>query len=98
MAKPTIDAFTGPDAVKNAERMARHGHADWLYWKTRAGELVAKRMTSAAIKEALLAVGTQGHFIHIGASHNWRFYMRWSNGIHMMHQVRYYETHGNPMY
>ena len=39
---------------------ARYGHRDWIYWRDRDGLEFAKKLNSAAVKEAMLATGTKG--------------------------------------
>lgn len=54
---PTLAA-----ATQTAIRKARYGHRDWIVWTDRQGTHHAERVTAEAVKAAMLAIGTQGHF------------------------------------
>ena len=46
---------------EKARHMARYGHRHWIVWTTKQGERRADRLTPDTIKQAMLAMGTQGH-------------------------------------
>jgi len=87
--------MTGSEARELAKRKARYGHNDWIYWKDKAtGEWHAEKETSASVKRALLAVGTQGYYMLLTASKAWQLMYHWRMGINAFQQLKSYERYG----
>lgn len=70
--------MTGPEAHNLARHQARYGHKSWIVWKDRDGAWNAAIETAASVKEAMLAVGTQGRWTAI-SRHS--YVQRWRDGI-----------------
>ncbi len=87
--------MTGTEARELAIRKARYGHNDWIIWKDKTtGDWHAEKETSASVKRALLAVGTQGYYMCYTASKAWSLMYKWRMGVNAFTQLKYYETHG----
>jgi hypothetical protein len=54
-----MEILSGDSAYQAAQRRATYSNYDWIVWKEH-GEWHAARRSSAVIKRAMLAVGTQG--------------------------------------
>ena len=87
--------MTGNEAREIAKRKARYGHSDWIIWKDGADEYHAAKASAATVKQALLAVGTQGRFNCYQASNAWSHSYSWRMGINFMQHLQYYEKHGH---
>lgn len=70
-------------------RKARYGHRDWVVWTDRAGTLHGQKACRAAIKAALLALGTQGKWLIIGASTGILYRHDFNDGCRMMRNARH---------
>jgi hypothetical protein len=85
-----INSFSGPSAFEDARRKARFGHCDWVVWTDRDGATQARRLSSpSAMKECLLAMGTQGRWTIIHASCAWLEVGRWPIGLNIISQFKY---------
>lgn len=74
-----------------ARYMQRYGHRDWMAWRRRDGVAFYAPVCAANIKQALLDVGTQGHYtlyVDGGAG----MLMKWALGVNHYFNIHYYET------
>jgi hypothetical protein len=82
-----IQRFDGKDSFANAQRMARYGHTDWLWWVDSSGAH-ATRKTQETLKAVLLAVGTKGKWTVISASDAVPLKGFWWLGLNMLRQMK----------
>lgn len=54
--------MTGQEAYAQAKRLGSYGSYDQVVWKDKLGNYHTERVSYASIKQAMLAVGTQGKF------------------------------------
>ena len=85
-------ALSGRYVYDEAKRKAIYGHRDWLVWTDRDGVQHADRKTYASTKRAMLAVGTQGKFSLIFATHGNSLIIRWRTAVNLLHWCKYYEA------
>jgi hypothetical protein len=83
------------ERIRTAERKARYGHRDWLYWVDRSGTLHVERKSVQSLKQALLDSGTNHYFVEIGANTAVRFICSWTIGLNMLRWQRRYERDGH---
>lgn len=55
-------------SYEEAKRKAVRGHSDWIAYTAKDGQRTFERMSAGAVKRAMLAMGTNGHFTLIEAS------------------------------
>lgn len=79
--------MTNIEAYATAERKARYGHKAQLVWKGRDGEFHTAERSTAAIKQALLAVGTKGRFTEIVGRSKYAY--GWFLGLRMIRNAKY---------
>lgn len=82
----TINRIDGPDAFREAKRKSQYGHNDWLWWRDRTGSHHAARKSPEAIKEMLLAVGTNGKWTLLTSGTPMRGF--WWLGLNILRQAR----------
>ncbi|QRM34891.1 hypothetical protein [Microvirga sp. VF16] len=58
----------GTYTLQYAQRKARYGHRDWLFWTDRSGSSQCAPKSKESIKKAMLASGTQGRWFVVSAS------------------------------
>lgn len=68
-------------------RKSRYGRRDWIAFKKRDGALVIELCTTDLIKQALLAVGTAGHFTILSGGIGYR--INWRLGVLRFRNARY---------
>jgi hypothetical protein len=83
----TAATITGPDAFRIAQRKARFGHNDWIWWRDAAGSYAARK-TPEAVKAMLLAVGTKGRWSLICADSGIPMKGFWWLGINALAQAK----------
>jgi hypothetical protein len=77
----------GREAFSVAQRKARYGHRDWIWWSDDVGSHAAPK-TADSLKTALLAVGTKGKWSLICADTGIPVKGFWRLGINMIRQMR----------
>jgi hypothetical protein len=82
-----IEQLDGAGCLAEAQRMARFGHCDWLFWRDDAGPHAARK-TAANLKRVLLVVGTKGSWTIIGANDGILMKGFWWLGINMLAQMK----------
>lgn len=83
MKSPEI--LTGPTALQEAQWRASFGHKPYIWWvENETGH--ATRVSTSAIKRALLASGTQGKFYSIDT--HGLMIMTWAMGLIWLRNVR----------
>lgn len=76
------------DAIGLAERKARYGHRNWIYWADREGTMHTAVQNAASLKQALLDTGTQYCFAQIGANNAVHMIISWPIGLNMLRWAR----------
>lgn len=66
---------------QEAQRKARFGHRDWIFFTDKDGSDVCERSSASVIKRAMLATGTSGRFYLLAASTGVPFLMSWRLGV-----------------
>lgn len=74
-----------------AKRKARYGHKEWIAWVDSSGVGHADVKNYQSIKDAMLAKGTGGTFVLIGASNAHLMLITWRLGVQMLRNCRYLE-------
>ena len=77
-----------PDAYAIARRKAKYGHRDWLAWTRRDGQKCAARVTTAAVKQAMLDCGTQQFFMRYAGSDGMGMIATWRLGALWIRQAK----------
>ena len=77
--------MTGQEAYALAQRKARYGHKAWIVWRGRDGTWNAAVETVAAVRQAMLDVGTQGRWTAIGTR---EYVQRWRDGVRILSNAR----------
>jgi hypothetical protein len=77
------------EALRTAERKARYGHRNWIYWVDRQGTLHTAVQNAASLKQALLDTGTQHLFTQIGANDAVKMIINWPIGLNMLRWARH---------
>jgi hypothetical protein len=89
--KHEIEIIRGNDARTIAERKARYGHRDWVVWTDKSGERCTALATSETVKMAMLATGTQSHFILVHQNDATGWVMSWSIANTVRRNLSFYE-------
>lgn len=76
------------EASQFARRKAQYGHRSWCVWRMKNGSVCAARVSPEVVKEALLAVGTQGRFTFYSASDSIPTSVGWRIGINILSNVK----------
>lgn len=74
--------------LQDAQRKAKYGHKDWISWVDRNSLTHVEPQSQKAIKQALLAVGTQGRFVIIEANTGWLHKTGWWVGLNIIRQYK----------
>ena len=83
MAKSTTAA-----TYEEARRRARYGHKEWLLYIDRSGNHVYTMLSKASIKQAMLAMGTNGRCEMITASSACGLSVDWRCGVNILREYR----------
>ena len=83
------------ERIRTAERKARYGHKDWLYWVDRGGALHVEVKSVRSLKQALLDSGTAYYFVEIGANTARKSICSWPIGLNRLRWQRLYERDGH---
>ena len=78
-----------PNTFQEAQRRARFAHRDFLSYRDRGGSYTIAERNAATIKQALLAIGTAGHFTLISADTGCPYRMNWRMGIGMIRNAAF---------
>lgn len=78
-----------PLDLQTAQKKARFGHRDWVYWTRRDGVGMAAPASRASVKSAMVDLGTSGRFLLLAASTGVPHLQRWNDGCRMMRNARY---------
>jgi hypothetical protein len=89
MPHKRIDSYSGPEAFNEARKKAKFGHHDWITWIDKDGTRQARRVSQAAMKECLLAVGTKGKWWLICASDGVGMIGFWQMGLAIFNRYKY---------
>lgn len=81
--------MTSSEAFELARRKARYGHRDWVVYRRRDGSWSAAQYSAAAIKAAMLEMGTAGHFSLIAASTGIGHRYNWPMGCLAIRNARF---------
>lgn len=85
----TSRRLTGPEAWNDAMRKEKYGRIyNWIGWIDRDGEKQADIQTYDTIKEAMLAIGTQGRFRSFERGTSWM--ITWKMGSIMLRNAKRY--------
>lgn len=68
-------------SYEEAKRKAVRGHSDWIAYTARDGQRTFERMTAGAVKRAMLAMGTKGHFTLIEANTAVGYRYSWRSAV-----------------
>lgn len=69
-----------------AKRKSRYGHRDWIVWRERSGKQVAETFSAEAVKKAMLACGTAGHFFRLSGGIS--YMVGWRSAVIMWRNAR----------
>lgn len=83
----TVNRIDGDTCFQEAQKKARFGHRDWIYWSDKEGKH-AEVKSADVIKRALLAVGTKGFWAVIHADSGVCSRGFFAMGLNMMRQCR----------
>lgn len=83
------DIYVGNDAYSVAQRKARYGHRNWLFWADKTGQKKAALMTPASVKQAMLDSGTQGKFLLMHSSGGGGLLTDWSMGAMWLRSAKH---------
>lgn len=75
--------------LQEAQKKARFGHRDWVFFRDATGTGRAGRFSRDALKAALLASGCAGHFYVVCASTGVLERHGWRSGCLMLRNVRH---------
>ena len=75
------------EAHKLAAHKARYTHKPWIAWTGRDGDAHAAQETRAAVKRAMLDVGTSGYWTAYSGTKG--FVQRWPLGILRLKNLKY---------
>jgi hypothetical protein len=78
-----------PIAYAEAQRKARFGHRDWVYWTSADSVGMAAPASRESVKAALLDIGTRGRFLILAGSTGVGHLQRWSDGCRMMRNAKH---------
>lgn len=77
----------------DTKRLATKGHRSWLIYRDRRGDDQRALYHSDAIKAAMLAIGTSGHFYWIDPSGNRNICRSWNYALHLLKCARGHEKY-----
>lgn len=69
-----------------AKRKSRYGRRDWIVWRERSGKQVAETFSAEAVKKAMLACGTAGHFFRLSGGIS--YLVGWRSAVIMWRNAR----------
>jgi len=84
----TVNRIDGEKCFQEAQKKARFGHRDWIYWSDKDGKHAEVR-SAESVKRALLAVGTKGFWCLIHANCGTPSRGFFAMGLNLIRQSRY---------
>lgn len=85
------EILSGDDVNAIARTRARYGHTNWIVWRDKDGTKRAARVSIAALKMAMLATGTQGHFTMYQASDGGGAMMTWPLSCLLLKNLKFWD-------